>query len=424
MRRASTAEALAEAERIFGGRYVIDTPLPWNGLAFVFRAVEPGRAVAVAALPVDLSGRPDAEKSFRREAGDLAGLRHSALLPITEIGVERGVPYLEMEFVPGRTLSEVVAQEGPLDRARAFRIADTVLDLLELAHDQRWMHWDLTPANVIVTAEPDGTERVAVVGLGFRTLSEGGGIQPTSASGAQGDRFTAPEVRQGRSDGRSDLYSVGALLHLMVSGGRPPKAGSTARRAGWARPVVERALAVRSLDRFADARSMRAALRKVFEGGTMAPSSRGRARTATAWVLAGALCLSLGGGATYGWLRWKRQAAAADVPTPDVPAEVTPPASEEPSDSGPRSPLEEPLPEPLGEAHARLERGEPLSREELAPLYAYSRAHPDDVRGHLVLAHCFTELGWHSEAIKRYVRAHRADPAVRNDARVLDALLP
>lgn len=423
-RRASAAEALAEAERIFIGRYVIDAPLPWNGLAFLFRAVEPGRAVAVAALPVDLSGRPDAEKTFRAEAADLAGLRHPTLLPITEAGVEQGVPYLEMEFVAGRTLAEVVAQEGPLDRERAFRIADAVLDLLEVAHDQRWMHWDLTPANVILAPDSNGSERVVVVGLGFRTLCGGGGIQPTSTSGAQGDRFTAPEVRQGRSDGRSDLYSVGALLHLMASGRRPPKAGATVRRAGWARPVVERALAVRSLDRFADARSMRAALRKVFEGRGTASSGRLGGRAAVLWVLAGCLCLSLGGGAAYGWLHWNRQAAAAEAPSAVVPAEAAPSVPEEPIEAGPRSPLGESLPEPLAEAKARLDRGDRLSRGELAPLYAYTRAHPDDARGHLVLAHCFTELGWHSAAIERYVQAHRADPAVRNDARVLDALLP
>ncbi|MFW6067500.1 MAG: protein kinase domain-containing protein, partial [Myxococcota bacterium] len=308
----SPANALAAAERIFLGRYVIDAPLPWNGLAFMFRAVEPGRVVAVAALPGDVSEDAQAAKRFRRRAAELAELRHPALLPITEAGVEQGVPYLEMEFADGRPLQDVVDEEGPLGRERAFRIADAVLDLLEVAHDARWLHWDLTPANVLLVPDPAG-ERVVVLGLGFRALLPG---KPRpGGSGPLADRFVAPEVAAGRGDGRSDLYSVGALLYFMVTGARPPRPNGGARRAGWARPVVERALAGRSVDRFADARSMRATLRKAYEGQTV-PVPRRRMRSGPLlWVAAGALCLAVGGGSALLWMRLGQNPTSARTHT-------------------------------------------------------------------------------------------------------------
>ncbi|MFW6052034.1 MAG: hypothetical protein ACODAU_12730, partial [Myxococcota bacterium] len=86
-----------------------------------------------------------------------------------------------------------------------------------------------------------------------------------------------------------------------------------------------------------------------------------------------------------------------------------------------------PSPPHLQHLQERIERGDPLSRQDLAPLQAYARAHPNDPTGHLLLAHAFTDLEWHSAAIERYVQAYQADAAAAEDPRVLEnlmALLP
>lgn len=425
----SPGEVLAEAERIFLGRYVIDAPLPWNGLAFVFRAVEPGRAVAVAALPADLTGDERGERRFRKAAKHLAEVHHPALLPVTDIGVEHGVPYLESEFVAGRTVAELVAQQGSLGKDLAFAVADAVLGVLEVAHDRRWLHLDLTPTNVLIAGDPQAP-RVVVVGLGFRSLLSGAQGARTAVSGEGGERFVPPEVRRGQPDGRSDLFSVGALLFFMVTGKRPPAAGGSARRAGWARSVVERAMAQRSVDRFADARSMRATLCKAHEGQAVALPKRRGAHRAALWAAAAVLCLLSGVGAALGWMRWHeaRPATAAQTTAPPATAMAAPEPGPPAPDPVPAPDRADPwageLPAPLAEAYPRTERHERFSRDELAPLYAYSKAHPDDSRGHLVLARAFADLGWFTPAIQRYEQAADADPEARNDPRMLDDVMP
>jgi eukaryotic-like serine/threonine-protein kinase len=416
----SPDEALAAAEGTFAGRYVVAGLLAWNGLAFVFRAVEPGRSVAVAAFG-DADGR-DADRSakFLRRAQAVAELQHPALVPVTERGVEQGVPYLEMELVPGPTLAEARAQDGPFSRERAFHVADAVLDALEVAHDRRAMHWDLTPANVILSPGEGGPERVRLVGLGFRALLGSAGHGRASGPGAT--RFIAPEVWGASPDGRADLYSVGALLQWMLTG-RVPAPGGRGRGTGWARPIVARALAKVPVDRFADARSMRIALRKAFEGQVVPMPPRPRLRRAVMWSTASAACLAVG---IFGGLQLRSLRSATGVEQGVAMAEVSAPspsrdASPE-AGKAPTGPLDE-VPEALSEVYERVRAGARLSRDELAPLRAHTRDHPNDVRGHLILAHAYANLGWQSAAVDRYLVAHGVDASIRSDERVLQELL-
>jgi hypothetical protein len=417
-------EALVAAETVFAGRYVVADALAWNGLAFVFRAVEPGRAVAVAAFPGDRWTDERRAAGFLQRARLLQELRHPALVPVRAAGIEGGVPFVEMERVEGPTLAEVVRQEGPLARDRAFRVASEVLDALEVLHDQRVMHWDLAPSNVILEAASDGTERVRIVGVGFRLMMRSAGRG--RASGPEGARYVAPEVWKGAGDGRSDQYAVGALLHWMLTARAPRGPGGRGRGTGWARPVVARALASRPHERFADVRSMRLTLTKAYEGQPVAMPGVPGLRRKVAWGVAGVVCLGVGivGGAQLRTLR------ASPSPAEEArPAQASPLAAllrQGEGGAARRAAFEAvgpDMPEALREADRRIRTGERLSREELAPLQAYARAHKDDARGHLLLGHAFAALGWRTHATERYLRAHQADPNVRRDARVLDELL-
>jgi hypothetical protein len=417
----SPEQILAAVEETFAGRYVIDAPLPWNGLASVFRAVEPGRSVAVAVFGGAWEG--DRRDKFLRRAQAIAELPHPTLLAIHERGIVGDVAFLEMELPSGRPLSQVMAEEGPFDRDRAFRVADAVLDLLEVVHDLSAMHWDLTPSNVILSPDGEGSERVRVLGVGFRALlgPAGQGL----ASGPEGERFIAPEVWQGRPDGRADQYSVGALLQWMISGRPPGGPGGFGRGAAWARPVVVRAMARRRQDRFPDARSMRVTLRKAYEGQVVPMPTRPELRRALLWTAAGVTCLGLGivGGLQLRGLR--STVAAVDAPAVAGPADDRGPEREKGPGGAvaPPGPLASGIPEPLRDVYEDIRRGVRLDREALGPIQAYTRTHPDDVRGHLVLAHAFAHVGWQSAAIERFVIAFRVDPLARHDAHLVEVLL-
>ncbi|MFI1615905.1 protein kinase [Streptomyces lydicus] len=279
--------------RILGERYELVERLGQGGMGTVHRAVDRRlrRTVAVKTLSAELALQPEFLARFQREAHAAAALNHPGVATVHDVGEDAGgasaEPYLVMEYVPGRTLSQVLA-DGLLPVPQAVDIAGQVLEALEHSHRHAIVHRDIKPANVMLTA----TGRVKVVDFGIAKALSEVATRLTGTGVAVGTpAYLAPEQINGaETDHRTDLYAVGCLLHELLTG-RPPYTGdspfsvmhqhlaavpppASALRPGLppaVDEVIRRALLKNRADRFADASAMKAALDAAAEAAPAAP---------------------------------------------------------------------------------------------------------------------------------------------------------
>jgi len=209
---------LAEGSRL-GDRYEIGLLIGRGGMAEVYEAQDLvlGRRVAVKVLREPLAADRSVEDSFIREAHAAASLAHPNIVALHDAGWEGQVPFIVMEFVPGETLSALIAREGRLDPERATEIAEGMAEALADAHDRGIVHRDVKPANVMVT--PAGLVKMLDFGiaraLGWSPLHDDTRIHGTA-------EYLSPEQARGDPlDGRSDVYSLGVVLFEMLAGAPP-----------------------------------------------------------------------------------------------------------------------------------------------------------------------------------------------------------
>jgi serine/threonine-protein kinase len=200
------------------GRYRIIRRIGSGGMADVYEAEDTqlGRRIALKVLQPRFAQEPASVERFRREASSAAALQHPNIVGIFDRGEFDGTPYIAMEHVEGRTLKEIVAEQGPLPPERAIDLAEQVLRAAGYAHRRGVVHRDLKPHNVLVDAE--GRARVADFGIalaGPSDMTETGSIVGTA-------QYLSPEQAQGQAvTPRSDLYSVGVLLYELLTGHVP-----------------------------------------------------------------------------------------------------------------------------------------------------------------------------------------------------------
>ena len=211
----STAELL-------GGRYEIGATIGQGGMAEVFRGVDVrlGRDVAIKVLRADLARDPAFQARFRREAQAAASLNAPSIVSVYDTGQDdAGVPYIVMEHVDGRTLREVLQQEGRLLPRRALEITADICAALDVAHGAGIVHRDIKPANVMLTR----TGQVKVMDFGIaRAASDAGSAMTQTAAIIGTAAYLSPEQARGEHvDARSDLYSTGCLLYELITGGPP-----------------------------------------------------------------------------------------------------------------------------------------------------------------------------------------------------------
>jgi eukaryotic-like serine/threonine-protein kinase len=202
-----------------GGRYRLERSLGHGGMATVHlaRDEELGREVAIKRLSEALSGDEIFRERFMREARTAAGLSHPNIVGVFDVGEEDGVPYIVMEWIQGRTLAELLEENGPLD---ADRTVDLILQAcagLEHAHAAGLVHRDIKPQNLLV--RDDDTLKIVDFGIA-RPVD---GTQLTLAGTILGTAaYLAPEQALGeRVAAAADLYSLGAVTYELLSG-RPP----------------------------------------------------------------------------------------------------------------------------------------------------------------------------------------------------------
>jgi serine/threonine-protein kinase len=196
-----------------------------GGMATVYEAVDLrlDRVVALKVMHAHLADDPDFVSRFEREAKAAARLTHPHVVGVYDQGKADGHVYLAMEYVPGRTLRDVMKQFGPLTPEQSLVLLDPILEALEAAHGAGFVHRDIKPENVLIS--DDGRVKVADFGLARA-------VETSNASATQGMiigtvAYLSPEqVERGDADGRSDVYAAGILLFEMITG-QVPHAGDS-----------------------------------------------------------------------------------------------------------------------------------------------------------------------------------------------------
>jgi serine/threonine protein kinase len=214
------------------GAYEIQSPLGAGGMGEVYRATDTklGRDVALKVLPAEMAHDPDRLARFRREAKALAQLDHPNIVTIYSVEESEGVHFLTMQLVEGQPLDRLIPQAGlPLEQI--IEIAGALGDALAAAHEKGIVHRDLKPANVMVSNEG----RVKV--LDFGLAKDVNAVNQDDATMTSASRtevgvvmgtpaYMSPEQTSGRPlDHRTDIFSLGVLLHEMATGRRPFEGG-------------------------------------------------------------------------------------------------------------------------------------------------------------------------------------------------------
>jgi eukaryotic-like serine/threonine-protein kinase len=210
--------------RIVGSNYRIVEKIGEGGMGAVYRAVDQmlERDVALKAIRPELSREPEIIERFRAEARTLARITHPAIATIYSFFYEGEELFLAMEFVRGRPLSRVLANDGPIPWERTVALLGTAMDGIHVAHDAGIVHRDLKPENLMVTES--GTLKVMDFGIA-RVMGSGHLTRTGLLVGTL--RYMSPEQIRGEEvDGRTDVYALGAVLYEMLTG-RPPFEGSS-----------------------------------------------------------------------------------------------------------------------------------------------------------------------------------------------------
>ena len=211
------------------GDYRILKVLGSGGMGVVFHAEDPAleRPVAVKAMLPNLAASAAARRRFLREGRAAAALHHDHIVPIFQVGEDRGVPYIAMPLLRGESLEDRLKREGAVPPAEAFRIGREIALGLAAAHARRLVHRDIKPGNVWLESDAEDGEpangRVKILDFGLaRPVSDAGLTQEGAIVGTPA--FMAPEQAGGQPvDARSDLFSLGCVLYRMTTGEVPFK---------------------------------------------------------------------------------------------------------------------------------------------------------------------------------------------------------
>ena len=215
-----------EFQAALAGEYSLQRELGRGGMGIVYlaRDVQLDRDVAIKVLPRQLAQAAEAREWFLREARTAAGLSHPHIVPIHRVGEAGDFVFFVMSYVEGETLGERLRSRGPLPPAEAARILREVAWALAYAHGRGIVHRDVKPDNILLEA---GTGRALVTDFGI-AHGRGGTTSANDPSRIMGTaHYMSPEQAAGDPvDGRSDVYALGVVGHLAVSGRLPFEAGN------------------------------------------------------------------------------------------------------------------------------------------------------------------------------------------------------
>ncbi|WP_369272904.1 serine/threonine-protein kinase [Streptomyces sp. R11] len=218
-----------DRERLLAGRYRLGGVLGRGGMGTVWRAVDEtlGRTVAVKELR--FPSNIDEEEKRRlitrtlREAKAIARIRNNSAVTVFDVVDEDDRPWIVMELVEGKSLAEVIREDGLLEPKRAAEVGLAVLDVLRSAHREGILHRDVKPSNVLLESD---TERVVLTDFGIAQVEGDPSITSTGML-VGAPSYISPERARGHKPGpAADLWSLGGLLYASVEGVPPYDKGS------------------------------------------------------------------------------------------------------------------------------------------------------------------------------------------------------
>lgn len=208
-------------DTVVDGRYHVRSRIARGGMSTVYRATDQRleRDVALKVLYPHLADDQRFLERFEQEAKSAARLSHPHVVGVLDQGVEDGpehsLAYLVMEYVPGKTLRDLLNERGRLTPRQSLAMLDPVIEGLGAAHDAGLIHRDVKPENVLLADR--GGIKIADFGLA-RAVSAGTNTGTLVGTAA----YIPPElVARGYADARSDIYSVGIMLFELLTGGQP-----------------------------------------------------------------------------------------------------------------------------------------------------------------------------------------------------------
>lgn len=209
------------SSKILAGRYELFEKIGEGGMSVVYKAKDKllNRYIAIKVLKPEFVKDHKFIESFRRESQAAASLSHPNIVNIFDVGQEGNIHYIVMELVEGRTLSDLIHEEGPLPYPRVIELTKQIAAALSTAHKNQIIHRDVKPHNVLITS--DGTAKITDFGIAKAVNSST--IVDTTGGGIMGSvhYFSPEQARGGYVDEKSDIYSLGIVMYEMLTGRVP-----------------------------------------------------------------------------------------------------------------------------------------------------------------------------------------------------------
>lgn len=210
---------MTDAGDLMGGRYRLTSRIAADGMGEVWQAGDEilGRTVAVKLLKEGLTDDEGFTERLRNEARLSASLAHGNVAQVYDYGEEGDLAYLVMEYVPGKPLSSILRERGPISAADTANLVGQAAAALHAAHRAGLIHRDVKPANMLVT--PDGVVKLTDFGIaravGSAAMTRTGEVMGTA-------QYLAPEAAMGReTTALTDVYSLAVVTYEMLGGRRP-----------------------------------------------------------------------------------------------------------------------------------------------------------------------------------------------------------
>ncbi len=194
------------------------------GIVYKARDSVLGRLVALKVMTSGLADNAEVRERFLREARSVSNLQHANIVVVHELGEHAGMPYIVMEYLDGETLELTIRNRRPLIVLQKIDIILQVAKALHYAHEKGVIHRDVKPGNIMLLL--DGSIKVVDFGIAHladQTITRTGMVLGTVA-------YMSPEQLNGQAvDGRTDIFSLGIVFHLLLTGKLPFEGASTAQ---------------------------------------------------------------------------------------------------------------------------------------------------------------------------------------------------